>query len=119
MIQAVRGAIQIDANNSEGIRVCVIRLIADLVTKNDIQVDEIVSIQFSQTSDLSALNPATALRTEGYGDVPLFCAQEPDYDGAMPRMVRVLITYRSKSKKRPTPVYLNGAEKLRSDLFSG
>ena len=119
MIQAVRGAIQIDENNAEKIRLSVIQLVTTIASENELPIADIVSIQFTQTKDLTALNPATALRTEGFSDVPLFCSQEPGYDGALPRMIRVLVTYRSEAVERPTPVYLNGAEKLRSDLFSG
>ena len=114
---AVRGAIQIDRNSADSIRTGVLDLIGELEIRNRIDVDSYVSIFFSQTSDLTALNPATALRSRGYDDVPLFCTQEPDYQDAMPRMIRTLMTWYGSPELKRVPVYLNGAERLRADLF--
>ena len=118
MISAVRGAIQIARNDANDILSGVNRLISSVFEQNGIDVPDIVSIQFSQTSDLTARNPATALRTEGYREVPLFCSQEPEYEGSMPRIIRVMVTYNRTGDGKPIPVYLGGARKLRSDLFS-
>ena len=119
VVRAVRGAVQIDSNSSDSILLGVSQLVGELVDRNRIEPEHIVSIMFSQTRDITALNPATALRTEGFGSVPLFCTQEPEYDGAMPRIVRILLTYETDSETVPVPVYINGAENLRSDLFAG
>ena len=117
MVTAVRGAIQIEADDSSLISRSVVKLIETIVAENKIAEGDIVSIMFSQTKDITAINPATALRETGFAGVPLFCSQEPEYSGSMPRIVRVLITYNLDGKKDPTPVYLGGAEKLRADLF--
>ena len=121
MVRAVRGAIQIDANQADDIQRGVVDLVQELVRRNRIDIDRIISIIFSQTRDLTSLNPATALRSDqdagGYRDVPLFCTQEPEYEGAMALMIRVLVTFDTDEKTESVPVYLNGAERLRSDLF--
>jgi chorismate mutase len=78
-----------------------------------------VSVLFSLTDDLTAANPATALRRIGYADTPLFCAQEAKIDGAMPRVVRVMVTWDSLEPRPALPVYLDGAESLRPDLGTG
>ena len=116
-VRAVRGATQIDANEPDAIRVAVVELIGEILRQNDISLSGIISIVFSQTKDINRYNPATALRTAGYQGVPLFCTQEPEYDGATERMIRVLVTYSTQSDSEAIPVYLNGAENLRSDLF--
>ena len=116
-VRAVRGAIQIDANEPDLIREAVVELIGEIVRQNNISSSAIISIVFSQTQDINRYNPATALRTAGYQGVPLFCTQEPEYEGATERMIRVLVTYSTQSASEPIPVYLNGAENLRSDLF--
>jgi chorismate mutase len=116
-VRAVRGAIGIDANEGELIRRGVVELVEAIEEKNRIVTDSYVSIVFSQTHDLTALNPATALRSRGYESVPLFCTQEPDYHGSVPRIIRVLVTWYAPDGFMPVPVYLNGAERLRSDLF--
>ena len=72
---------------------------------------------FSQTKDVTSENPARALRIDGYDSIALFCTQEPDYEGSLPMTVRALITFNTREKLSLFPVYLNGAEKLRRDLF--
>jgi chorismate mutase len=77
-----------------------------------------VSVLFTITSDLTALNPATALRRSGLAlSVPLFASAEPYIEGYLPSVVRILITY--YGTKRPEHVYLNGAEILRPDIAQG
>lgn len=117
MMMAVRGAVQVESNNPGPIKESVVRLIKEIAELNDIGEDDIVSIVFSQTKDITTLNPATALRETGFAHVPLFCTQEPDYSGSMPRVIRVLVTAETEEKRKPVPVYLGGAENLRSDLF--
>ena len=115
MVKAVRGAVQVD-NSAESIRNGVRLLMDAIVKRNEIHEGDIVSIVFSQTKDITAANPATALRSGGFAGVPLFCTQEPDYEGSVPGILRVLITF-STERAAVEPVYLNGAERLRSDLF--
>ncbi len=77
---------------------------------------QIVSIIFSLTEDLTAANPATGLRREGFAGTALFCTQEPRIEGSMPRVIRVLVTFESPQRHETTAVYLDGAEALRADL---
>jgi chorismate mutase len=119
MVLAVRGAIGLERNDGSLIRDGVKKLLRQLVSSNSIDEDDIVSIQFSQTRDLTDANPASALREVGYAGVPLFCSQEPDYKGSMPRVIRVLITFNASEKRPVVPVYLDGAQALRSDIFNG
>ena len=118
MVLAVRGAIGVIQDDAGLIRDGVKRLFQQLVSANGIDEEDIVSILFSQTRDLTEANPASALREVGYAGVPLFCTQEPDYRDAMPRVIRVLITFNALAKQAVIPVYLDGAEALRSDIFN-
>lgn len=89
----------------------------ELLEQNAILEDDIVSVMFTVTTDLTALNPATALRKAGFAkSVALFTAAEPCIANSLPRVIRVLVTY--YGSKKPVPVYLNGAEALRPDLGS-
>ena len=115
-VRAVRGAIQVELNDKINIEQGVVRLIKKIITDNNIIITNIISIIFSQTKDLTAMNPASALRTIGYGDIPLFCTQEPEIINSMSRVIRVLIT--AESADILNPVYLEGAKKLRTDLNS-
>jgi len=53
----------------------------------------------------------------GLGTVPLMCAQELAIDGAMPRVVRVLVHFHTTHGQADVaPTYLEGAESLLDDL---
>lgn len=111
----IRGASGIDEDTPEAVQSAVKNLFTEIYAKNSLNEKNIVSIQFTLTSDIRSMNPAAALRKAGFGQsCPLFCSQEPDIDGMLPRMVRVLIT--AYSRKNAVPVYINGAERLRPDL---
>ncbi len=113
-LYAVRGAVCCE-NNQGSIERFIPLLYRTIIEENSIQERDIVSVMFTVTPDLTALNPAAALRRAGLGEtVALFCAAEPIIDGGLPYVTRVLITY--YGHERPRHAYLNGAEVLRPDL---
>ncbi len=116
MTKAVRGAIQAVENSAPAIEMAAARLVTEILRVNRIAENHIVSILFSVTEDLTAANPATGLRRTGFSATPLFCAQEPRIDGALPRVIRALVTYDSPGSRAAVPVYMDGAEGLRPDL---
>jgi len=114
--RAVRGAVQINKDSEELIDTYVGELVGNIVTLNKINEEDIISIQFTVTGDLRSKNPAASLRKYGFKNVPLFCSLEPDIEGAMERVIRVLVTVERADGNPLIPVYLNGAERLRPDL---
>jgi chorismate mutase len=120
-IVAVRGAVSLEeAPDEETLMIEALgRLFTTLADLNDFSIDEIVSVQMTQTSDLNLKNAAAALRAAipEYGRAPLFCSQEPNIKGSLPRTIRVLITWRGTGPV--TPVYLGAAQSLRPDLALG
>ena len=116
MTRAVRGAIQVSENAAAAIERAGTRLVTELLRQNAVAEDHIVSILFSMTEDLTAANPATGLRRTGFASTPLFCTQEARVQGALPRIIRALLTFEAPEGRRPVPVYLDGAEGLRPDL---
>jgi chorismate mutase len=114
-VQAVRGAIRVAENSAEAIRAAAARLTAELLARNAIEPARVVSLVFSVTRDLTLANPAEAARSLGLTEVPLFCLQEAELEGSMPQVIRALLTFSGGA--RPLPVYLDGAEALRPDLF--
>ncbi len=113
-LYAVRGATCAE-NTPESISETVAEMFTAIFEKNLIKNEDIVSVQFTMTSDLNTLNPCTALRRAGFCEgAPLFCSQEAEIVGMLPKVIRVLITYYGTC--RPEAVYLNGAQKLRPDL---
>ena len=116
MVVAVRGAIRVRANEKDAIHTAAVRLAGEIVTRNQIEIGRIISIVCSLTPDLTMANPATGLRLERFGEVPLFCVQEAAVEGQMARVVRLLVTYDTQLSGRPQAVYLDGAQRLRPDL---
>jgi chorismate mutase len=118
-VRAVRGATQVDADDRDEIRVATGELLTEVLARNDIRSDDLISIVFTATPDLHAEFPAIAARQMGLTDVPLLCATEIDVPGSLPRVLRLLAhieTDRPRSDMQH--VYLRGATALRPDLHT-
>jgi chorismate mutase len=113
---AVRGAIKARANDPEAVVTATEELVRELIGRNDLDVERMVSCIFTSTHDLNAEFPAVAARNLGLDAVPLLCAQEIDVPGAMPSVIRALVHYYAPPDHRPTHAYLGDAQRLRSDL---
>jgi len=118
-VQAVRGAIMVEVDTAVAIRQASLRLAEEVRRRNQLEQADVISIILSMTRDLTTGHPATALRLGGYGDAPLFCVQEAYVVGQPSRVIRIMITYRTPRRRAAVPVYLDGAEALRPDLFGG
>jgi chorismate mutase len=116
-VRAVRGATQLDEDSREHMLDRVAELVADVMTANDLAVDDFISIIFTATSDLVSEFPAYAARQLGFSDVPLVCARELEVEGSMPRVVRLMAHVETDlPRAEVTHVYLHGAANLRRDL---
>jgi chorismate mutase len=116
MTRAVRGAIQVEQDTRDAIWDRASLLVSRMMEANRLSEHDIVSLLFSVTRDLRSANPAAGLRRHGFAETPLFCVQEADVDGGMPRVIRALLTYTTRSRRQAVPVYLGGASALRPDL---
>jgi chorismate mutase len=116
-VRAVRGAVQIDADEREAILDGTAELVTEVMTRNELTTDDVISVLFTATPDLTAEFPALAARKIGFHDVPLICASEIDRPGAMPRVIR-LMAHVETDRPRSTiqHVYLRGAAALRLDI---
>ncbi len=116
-VRALRGATTVAEDTPEEITVRVQELLGELMARNGLELDDVISVIFTATADLVSMFPATAARDIGFGAVPLLCASEIPVPGSMPRCIRVLLHVTSE---RPTAdlrhVYLHGAQVLRDDL---
>jgi chorismate mutase len=116
-LQALRGAITCTENSKGEIEEKTQRLIKELLARNDLAHDDIVSVIFTMTDDLTAEFPATAARGIGLGDIPLLCARELDIQHGMSMCIRLLIhCYSDRRRDDLHHVYLEGARALRDDL---
>jgi chorismate mutase len=113
---AVRGATKAERNDPEAIVEATEELMRELISRNDLTSERIVSCIFTSTHDLNAQFPAVAARNLGLDRVPLLCAQEVDVPGAMPSVIRTLLHYYAPADHTPAHAYLGEAQELRSDL---
>jgi chorismate mutase len=117
VVRALRGATTADADTTEQVASRTIELLTELLAQNDVAVDDLISILFTATPDLTSMFPATAGRELGLGAVPLLCATEIDVAGATPRCIRAMLhLHTSRSRDELHHVYLHGARGLRDDL---
>lgn len=118
-VRAIRGAIQVDDDTPDEILAATGELVSALLERNGIGQDDLVSIFFTTTPDLTSQFPALAAREAGLTDVPLMCASEIDVPDAMPRVIRLLAhTHTSRWKSEIEHVYLRGASTMRPDLIT-
>lgn len=114
---ALRGAITCDDNTKAEIDAKTQLLVKEMLSRNDVTHDDVVSIIFTATDDLTATFPATGARALGLGDIPLLCMRELAVEGGMPRCIRVLMhLYTDRSREELRHVYLGDARTLRDDL---
>jgi chorismate mutase len=116
-VRAIRGATQLDVDEREHLLERVAELITAVLQANELTPDDLISVLFTVTTDLSSEFPAVAGRQVGLVDVPLICAQEIDVPDALPRVVRMMVhTETERRRSEIQHVYLHGAVKLRPDL---
>jgi chorismate mutase len=115
-LHALRGAISVERNEEETILAATRDLMRQLMERNELAAEQIVSCIFTATTDLNAQFPAVAARDLGLDRVPLLCSQEIEVPGALERVIRVLIHYYADNVHKPQHVYLGEARTLRTDL---
>ena len=115
---AVRGATKVASNDAEQVLSSTEELMRELIDRNNLAPERMVSCIFTSTHDLNAQFPAVAARNVGLDAVPLLCAQEIDVPGAMRSVIRVLVHYLAPADHEPSHVYLGDAQALRSDLHA-
>jgi chorismate mutase len=115
-LRALRGATTVDVNSAAAIGEATEELVREVLGRNDLQTEQLVSCIFTCTEDLDAEFPATAARRLGFDAVPLLCAREMDVPGSLPRTIRLLVHYYGDPAAAPQHVYLREAVVLRRDL---
>ncbi|MGA9856720.1 MAG: chorismate mutase [Solirubrobacteraceae bacterium] len=113
---ALRGANSVEANEASAILESTTALIRELIDRNSLTPEAMVSCIFTLTDDLDAEFPAVAARRLGMDRVPLLCAREIPVAGSLPRVIRLMLHYYATEDHEPNHVYLGAARALRSDL---
>jgi chorismate mutase len=116
-VRAIRGAIQVDRDDPEVIFTETGALLAEIIRRNGLNIEDIISVLFTVTPDLVSGFPAAGARGIGLTGVPMMCATEIGVPNAMQRVIRLLAHIQTE---RPSSaiehVYLRGAAQLRPDL---
>jgi chorismate mutase len=115
---ALRGANTVERNEADAILAATDELVREMMERNSLAPEAMVSCIFTLTDDLNAEFPAVAARRLGLDQVPLLCAREVPVPGAMPRVIRTLVHYYAEEGHEPRHVYLGEARGLRADLES-
>jgi chorismate mutase len=115
-LRALRGAITVEDNDAEAILQATEELVHEVMVRNELRTEDLVSCIFTCTRDLNAEFPAVAARRFGLSSVPLLCAHEMEVPGALPRVIRLMVHCYADEGRAPQHVYLREATALRKDL---
>lgn len=116
--RGVRGATTIQKNKEEQIISETKDLLKKMLEKNHIDTEQIASILFTTTNDITAAYPAKAARDLGMHQVPLLCFQEMRVENSLPLCIRILIHWNTNlPQDQIKHIYLNQAQQLRPDLI--
>ena len=115
---ALRGAVQADRNDRDSILAATDELLREMIARNELEAERMISCILTCTDDLDAEFPAVAARALGLDEVPLLCTREIAVPGAMERVIRAMVHYYAPSGHTPAHTYVGAARGLRSDLHS-
>ena len=110
----IRGAISVKENSEKAIVSATKELFSCIIENNHLQQDDIESILFSATKDLTTAYPAVAIRELGFTEVTMMCFQEMDVENSLPMCIRMFLMTKETIEDRKH-VYLHDAKKLRPD----
>ncbi|HEU5424735.1 MAG TPA: chorismate mutase [Nitrolancea sp.] len=114
--RGIRGATTVERNDAEEMLGATRELLAALIEANQIEVEDVASVIFTTTPDLTAVFPAVAARDEGWDTVALICGHEMAVPGALDHAIRVLIHWNTeKTASEIRHVYLRRAVELRPE----
>ena len=115
-LRAIRGAITVERNERDAILDGTEELVREVLQRNELKPDDVVSCIFTVTEDLDAAFPAEAARRLGLDAVPLLCAREIAVAGSLPRVIRLMLHCYADEAAPARHVYLREAVSLRRDL---
>lgn len=119
-VLAIRGATTVSSNTKEEILKESSILIKEIIDKNQLFTDDIISMCFTMTRDLDKVYPAVAVREIlNITDIPLLNFEEKYIEGSLEKCIRVMVYINSdKNKQDVKHVYLNKSKVLRQDIVN-
>jgi chorismate mutase len=119
-IRGIRGAITVSANEPNLILQATRELLEAILEANcEMKSEDVASVLFTVTDELTSTIPAQGARQMGWGLVPMLCAREIPVPSSLARVIRVLLHWNTEvPQSKITHVYLRDAVKLRPDLVA-
>lgn len=118
MMRGVRGATTVHANDAAEILAATQELLSEIIEVNGIVEDDVASVFFTTTPDLTAVFPAQAARNLGWTRVALMGSTEANIDNGMELCIRILVHWNTtKPLDAIQHVYHRNAVRLRPDLY--
>lgn len=116
--RGIRGAITVEENTKEEIEKATVELLNEIISKNNINTEDIAFSIFTLTKDLNKDFPAKYARINcGFKNVPMMCYHELDVENSLKKCLRILVVINTnKSQEEIKHIYLKGAKVLRTDI---
>ncbi len=115
-ITFIRGATTATGNSVSEIEDAVVELIDELISRNNLNKNNLLSIIFTSTKDLDACFPASiARKCNGLDSVAFLDCQQMYVSNDVNFCIRIMAQVLLPSKNPVKHPYLRGASKLRTD----
>jgi chorismate mutase len=112
--KGIRGAITVENNTIDALKIATLELLNEMIAKNKIEQKNISHVIFTLTDDLNIEFPAKFARQElGWAKVAMMCFHELNVPNSLPKCLRVLIVLNCEDDFEPEFIYLKDAAKLR------
>ena len=115
-LTAIRGATTSDGDEEKYIKSAVVELIKEFISLNDLKKEDIISITFTVTKDLTACFPASIARRHfNFDSVAFLDCQQMYVPNDINFCIRMMALVNLKCNRSPVHPYLRGSSKLRPD----
>jgi len=115
-LTAIRGATTSDGDENKFIKSAVIELVKEFISLNDLKKEDIISITFTVTQDLTACFPASIARRQfNFDSVAFLDCQQMYVPNDINFCIRMMALVNLKYNQNPVHPYLNESSKLRPD----
>ena len=115
-ISFIRGATTASGNSVQEIEYAVVELINELISRNNIIKNNLLSITFTATKDLDACFPASiARKCNGLDSVAFLDCQQMSVPNDIDYCIRIMVQVLLPPNIPIKHPYLRGATKLRTD----
>ena len=115
-LTAIRGATTAKGDSDVFIKDAVVELIQELIARNNLKQEHIISITFTVTKDLTSCFPASIARKFfNFDSIAFLDCQQMFVPHDINFCIRLMALVNLRSDRQPVHPYLNESSKLRPD----